>query len=101
MRTPLLILTLVAAVATTPAMAGKRDYGAMPDNENNPFWRDYQTDLSEARRELDSDLRHATDEEDTRDAWSEYRQEVADARHDYAKEMREKGYRRVEVRVEE
>ncbi len=64
-----------------------------PNNDSNKWWLDYRTDISEAKRELASDLRRATDEEDRRDAYEEYRQEIRDARHDYRKEMTERGYR--------
>ena len=57
-------------------------------------------DLSEARRELQSDLRHASNEEDIRDTQEEYRQEVADARRDYVKNMRKRGYTVGEVQLE-
>ena len=69
-----------------------------PNNYSNKWWIDYQTDISEAKRELASDLRRATDEEDRRDAYEEYDQEIRDARHDYRKEMRERGYRVVNFR---
>jgi hypothetical protein len=89
----IVIAFAAAAVLATPVLAHKRDRGPAPENENNHVWLDYQTDMSEARRELKSDLRHATDEEDVRDAHEEYRQEIADARSDYVKHMRKRGYR--------
>ncbi|MEM7664954.1 MAG: hypothetical protein AAF250_03785 [Pseudomonadota bacterium] len=64
-----------------------------PNNDTNNWWRDFKTDISEAERELRSDMRRATDEEDRQDAKAEYRREIADARHDYRKEMNERGYR--------
>ena len=73
-----------------------RGQGGMPlaaNNDSNHFWLDYTTDISEARRELRSDLRRATDEEDRRDAYAEYRHELADAKKDYVKEMTERGFR--------
>ena len=69
-----------------------------PNNDRNKWWIDYKTDISEAKRELRSDLRRATDEEDRRDAWDEYHNEIADAKKDYTKEMRERGYRVVNFR---
>lgn len=69
-----------------------------PNNDTNKWWLDYRTDISEAKRELRSDLRRATDQEDRRDAYEEYRQEIRDARHDYRKEMNERGYRVVNFR---
>jgi hypothetical protein len=69
-----------------------------PNNFTNKWWVDYQTDISEARRELASDLRRATDAEDRRDARREYEREIEDARYDYEKEMNERGYRVVSFR---
>ncbi|WOE75256.1 hypothetical protein [Alterisphingorhabdus coralli] len=110
-----LALTLIG-VAAAPAMAGGRyhhraDYErtyhyddddeitvrgsrlpTAPNNDSNKFWLDYRTDVSEAERELDSDLRRATDEEDRREAWAEYYNELRDAKKDYAEEMTERGY---------
>ena len=101
-------LVLVAALAApfaVPASAGhpiivERDRGLQisPNNDSNKWWVDYKTDISEAKRELRSDLRRATDAEDRRDAHEEYRREIADARHDYRKEMYERGYRVVNFR---
>jgi hypothetical protein len=86
----LLTVTVSQAVAQPPVVTAGRD--AAPNNEMNPWWRDYQTDLSEARRELASDLRRANDPGDRQDAYAEYEREVVDARHDYQKEMVERGY---------
>lgn len=80
---------LTLAATATPTLAHD---GPAPTGDESSHWRDYQTDLSEARRELRSDLRRANDPGDREDAWAEYRREVADARHDYNKEMIEKGY---------
>lgn len=92
------------AVLSGPAMAGGKhptivvdgDRGGLlvsPNNDSNPWWVDYKTDISEAKRELRSDLRRATDYEDRVDAREEYRREVADAKYDYRKEMAERGFR--------
>ncbi|GAA4769571.1 hypothetical protein GCM10023219_14900 [Stakelama sediminis] len=59
--------------------------------DSNKHYLDYKTDLSEARRELASDLRRAHDADDRIDAYAEYKSEVADARKDFRKEMAEKG----------
>ena len=64
-----------------------------PNNDTNSFWLDYKTDVSEAKRELLSDLERATDEEDRREAYGEYFIELRDARADYREEMTERGYR--------
>jgi hypothetical protein len=79
----------VAAPATARDVARPR--AAAIYDDSNSHYLDYKTDLSEARRELRSDLARADDPADRIDAWAEYRREVADARHDFAKEMAEKG----------
>lgn len=66
------------------------------NNDSNGFWIDYRTDVSEAKRELASDLSAATDDEDVREAWAEYYREIKDAQKDYTKEMNERGYRVVD-----
>lgn len=81
-----------ALVVALPANAGDKNkfaYGVYSDS--NPYYLDYKTDLSEAKRELRKDLRRANDTGDRMDAWREYRREVADARYDFAKEMAERG----------
>ena len=87
-------VALPASVSAHPIIV-ERDRGLRisPNNDSNKWWVDYKTDISEAKRELRSDLRRATDAEDRRDAHEEYRREIADARHDYRKEMAERGYR--------
>ena len=81
-------------LAGSPALAHKQHGGAdYVQDDSNPYWLDYRTDISEAKRELASDLRHADSDGDRDRAWSEYRREVADARADFRKEMYERGYR--------
>jgi hypothetical protein len=58
----------------------------------NNFWYDYRTNVNETAKELASDLRHASDTEDLRDAWDEYRLELVHERRHYAGEMAERGY---------
>ena len=84
----------VAASAHHPTIVveGKRGMKVSPNNYSNPWWIDYKTDISEAKRELRSDLRRATDYEDRMDAREEYQREIADAKYDYRKEMAERGY---------
>lgn len=82
--------TVLAAAAPATAHGDRNKWAAVYD-DSNPYYLDYKTDLSEARRELRSDLRRANDRGDRIDAWAEYRREVADARHDFAKEMAERG----------
>lgn len=95
--------TILALPGAAPALAGgqhpviivdgKHGTRISPNNDSNPWWVDYKTDISEAKRELRSDLRRATDYEDRVDAREEYRREIADAKYDYRKEMAERGYR--------
>lgn len=59
----------------------------------NKYWYNYRADILEADKELKSDLRRATDKEDTRDAWEEYEHELVDADKDYVKKMRKLNYR--------
>ena len=101
-------LALLASAVALPAAASAhpiivvrdRDHHLRisPNNDSNKWWVDYKTDISEAKRELRSDLRRATDAEDRRDAYREYDREIADARYDYEKEMNERGYRVVSFR---
>lgn len=93
MRHVLTVLAVTGALIATPAAAGDKHHrGPAPRDDGNSYWLDYKTDVSEAERELRSDLRDAGDEEDRRDAWEEYRQELADAKQDFRREMRERGY---------
>ena len=59
----------------------------------NRFWFDYRIDVTEAQKELSSDLRRASDLEDRRDAWEEYAHELKHERVHYIEEMAERGYR--------
>lgn len=59
----------------------------------NRLWFGYRINVIEARKELGSDLRRATDIEDRRDAWEEYAVELKDERVHYVEEMAERGYR--------
>ncbi|MBV7266445.1 hypothetical protein [Erythrobacter ani] len=91
---------IVPATAIAHPIIVERDRGLpiAPNNDSNSYWLDYKTDISEAKRELASDLRRATDREDRREAHEEYRREIADARYDYRKEMWERGYRVADFR---
>ncbi|KHK91672.1 hypothetical protein [Novosphingobium malaysiense] len=66
----------------------------------NSKWYDYRINVTESQKELASDLKRASDLEDTRDAWSEYTHELKDNRHDYVKAMAKKGYRIPQVYFE-
>ncbi len=66
--------------------------------ENN-LWFDYRIDVTEAQKELTSDLRRASDTEDLRDAWEEYGKELAHERKDYIHDMGKRGYRMGTVQV--
>ena len=72
-----ILISLAAATLASPAVADElhiyvdrdRDHAPIaPNNESNKWWVDYKTDISEAKRELASDLRRATDLEDRIDA---------------------------------
>lgn len=105
-RTVFAAFATLAAVVAAPLAAHPREivverYRSLPPSPNNftnKWWVDYETDISEAKRELASDLRRATDAEDRRDAHREYRREIEDARYDYEKEMNERGYQVVNFR---
>ncbi len=101
-RKILLIAATATAAIVTPALA--KDRRTVPVySDYNPYYLDYKTDVSEAKRELRKDLARANDAADREDAWAEYRREVADARHDFRKEMAERGMivRKGRVTVEE
>lgn len=66
----------------------------------NRLWFDYLGDVVEAQKELSSDLRHATDIEDLRDAWEEYGHELLHERRHYISGMAERGYRDISVTIE-
>lgn len=59
----------------------------------NHLWFDYRIDVTEAQKELASDLRRAGDIEDRRDAWEEYARELKHEREDYIHDMAKRGYR--------
>lgn len=59
----------------------------------NRLWFDYRIGITEAQKELRTDLRNASDIEDRRDAWEEYARELHDERFHYIEEMAERGYR--------
>ena len=63
----------------------------------NSLWFDYRIDVTEAQKELTSDLRRASDTEDRRDAWDEYAHELKDERIDYIEKMAKRGYRQGRV----
>ncbi|WP_395333649.1 hypothetical protein WBP06_08160 [Novosphingobium sp. BL-8H] len=66
----------------------------------NSKWYDYRINVNETRKELASDLRHATDIEDLRDAYSEYASELFQERGKYVKYMAKRGYRVPQVYLE-
>jgi hypothetical protein len=65
----------------------------------NRLWFDYRIGITEAQKELRSDLRNASDIEDQRDAWEEYARELHKERVHYIEEMAERGYRSGTVTV--
>ncbi len=100
-RMTLLMVAAAATLSATPSLA--RDRSVPVYSDYNPYYLDYKTDISEAKRELRKDLTRAKDAASREDAWAEYHREVADARHDFRKEMAERGMivRRGRVTVEE
>ena len=94
MKTLVTLAGMAALATTAPAFAHRHHANVdFVQDDSNPYWLDYRTDVSEAKRELTSDLRHADDAGDRERAWSEYRREIADARADFRKEMIERGDR--------
>ena len=65
----------------------------------NRLWFNYRIDITEAQKELRSDLNRASDIEDLRDAWEEYARELLKERTHYIEEMAERGYRSGTVNV--
>ncbi len=63
------------------------------------LWFNYRINITEAQKELRSDLNRASDIEDLRDAWEEYAVELRSERIDYIEEMAERGYRSGTVTV--
>ena len=59
----------------------------------NSRWFDYRSDVGEAKKELSSDLRRASDLEDRRDAWEEYAHELKHERAEYIEYMAKRGHR--------
>ncbi len=89
MRTTMIFATAIAVMAT-PAMARDVSTDAV-FTDSNSHYLDYKTSISEAKRELKSDLARAKDESDRIDAIAEYEAELADADKDFRKEMAERG----------
>tara|TARA_R100001244_G_scaffold20643_8_gene21622 strand:+ start:31718 stop:32101 length:384 start_codon:yes stop_codon:yes gene_type:complete len=95
---PMILAMALASAATAPAIAHDgAESRAVVRSEPiagvyNKFWYNYLADVLEADKELKSDLRRATDKEDSRDAWEEYEHELVDADKDYVEEMRDRNY---------
>ena len=100
---PLLALGLVAGAAQAAIPALYEEQSARAEEElilktpiagiENNLWFDYRIDITEAQKELRSDLNRASDLEDMRDAWEEYGDELRKERIHYIEEMAERGYR--------
>lgn len=98
----------VTAMAVVPAMYEERVARAEEDRIiQNPiggiqtkYWFNYRANVNESQKELSSDLRHASDIEDQRDAWEEYGSELRGERGKYVKEMSKRGYRVPTVYIE-
>jgi len=89
----------IASAATSPTLAhsGTERHVKVRNEpvagQYDKYWYNYLSDVLEADKELKSDLRRATDEEDRRDAWEEYEHELVDADKDYVKKMRKRNFR--------
>lgn len=107
-RTALVATALVLGTAAQAALPKLYEEALARDEERlilthpiagieNSLWFDYRIDVTEAQKELKSDLGRATDLEDLRDAWEEYAVELRHERLDYIEDMAERGYRMGEV----
>lgn len=103
-KTMLIAATLVAAPSAAMALPMMYEQQVARQEEariirapiggvQNSRWFDYRTNVNESRKELASDLRHASDIEDQRDAFEEYGHELRHERVTYVKAMSKKGYR--------
>lgn len=90
-------LTILGAAASPVlAQAGTNHIEVRKEpvaGQYDKHWYNYRADILEADKELKSDLRRASDAEDTREAWEEYENELIDADKDYVEEMRDRNYR--------
>ncbi|PKP92355.1 MAG: hypothetical protein CVT77_09235 [Alphaproteobacteria bacterium HGW-Alphaproteobacteria-16] len=89
MRTIHAAAAALAVAIAAPALAQDRPDPVFSDS--NSHYLDYKTSISEAKRELESDLARANDEADRVEAYAEYEAELADADKDFRKEMAERG----------
>ena len=100
MRTTFLTTSFaVLAITATPLAAHVSQQSQVEIREEpiagqyDKHWYNHLADILEADKELKSDLRRATDAEDTREAWEEYENELVDADKDYVEEMRDRNFR--------
>lgn len=107
---PMIALGLATAATAAVPMLHEEEYAREQEaliitspiaGIENRFWFDYRIDITEAQKELTSDLRRASDIEDLRDAWEEYGHELKEEREHYIKEMAERGHRYGQVIVVE
>lgn len=101
-------LGTVAAQATAP-MLYEEAYARAEEQRiitspiagiENSLWFDYLIDVTEAQKELRSDLNRASDLEDQRDAWEEYGDELYKERRHYIRKMAQRGYRSGTVTID-
>lgn len=99
---PLAVLGLATAAAAAAPMLHEEQAARAEESLiiatpiagiENQLWFDYRIDVTEAQKELASDLKHANDIEDRRDAWEEYARELKHEREDYIHDMAKRGYR--------
>lgn len=110
-KTVLVALAAIAgasAQATAPILEEERIareqerqiYRAPIAGIENKLWFNYLIEVTEAQKEVRSDLDRASDLEDLRDAWEEYAEELRDEREDYTRKMAKRGYRAVTVTID-
>lgn len=108
---PALAFTLAAATTAQAAISDlfeerlareeeRRILAAPIAGIENSLWFDYRIDITEAQKELRTDLGNASDIEDLRDAWEEYARELRKEREHYVAEMAERGFRSGTVTVD-
>ncbi|MFS0848835.1 hypothetical protein AB3M93_05085 [Novosphingobium panipatense] len=98
----------VTAIAVVPTMYEETAARAEEDRIirspiggiEGKHWFNYRANVNETQKELSSDLRHASDIEDQRDAWEEYGTELRHERGTYVKAMAKRGYRVPTVYIE-
>lgn len=96
------VLGLATAAAAAAPMLYEEQFARMEESRiiampiagiENRLWFNYRINVTEAQKELGSDLRRASDIEDRRDAWEEYAVELKHERVQYTAKMAKRGFR--------